>query len=122
MTSVTPLKLGTPPLPTSFAPLCVHTPLLRLNNQIAPTAKLPPGPSNLSCWAQLPPLRVKIHAAPAPPLSFCPPIIAVLPSAESATEIPCRAGPIAPLPTSLPPCCVHMLPERVKIQAAPLAP
>src|SRR6516164_5021999 len=44
--------------------------------------------------------------------------MAVLPSAENATDMPCRALPTAPVPTSLAPCWVQMLPLRLNIQAA----
>ena len=52
-----------------------------------------------ACWVQTPPLRVR----PTPPrseLSPGPPTIAVLPSADSATEKPCPPFPTAPVPTS----------------------
>ncbi len=73
------------------------------------------------CCDHTPPLRVKTHAAPWEPSSG-PPTIAVLPSAEIATELPCRAAPTAPAPTSLVPCCDHTPALRVKIHAAPVAP
>src|SRR5580704_13525275 len=77
-----------------------------------------PVPTNLlPCWVQIPPLRVKTHAAPAPELSSNPPTIAVLPSPDSATEKPCRAGPTARVPTSL--LLVQARPLRVKTHAAP---
>ena len=38
------------------------------------------------CWLQTPPLRTKTHAAPAFAASLIPPMMAVLPSPESATE------------------------------------
>jgi hypothetical protein len=45
--------------------------------------------------------------------------MAVLPSAESATEEPWEAGPEAPLPTSF--CCwVQVVPLRLKTHAAPV--
>ena len=56
------------PVPTSFAPCCVHTP----------------------------PVRVYTHAAPVLKLSSTPPTIAVLPSAEIETDRPCAAAPIDP--------------------------
>jgi hypothetical protein len=79
-------------VPTSFGP-CVHTP----------------------------PERVNTHAAPPPtPLvSLGPPMRAVLPSVDSATEEPWAAGDAAPVPTSFAllrphatrarehPCCSH---------------
>src|SRR5258708_6689581 len=78
-------------VPTSFEPCCVHTP----------------------------PLRVYTHAAPMFALSIAPPTMAVFPSADSATVPPCCEAPIAPVPTSFVPCCVHTLPLRVNTHAAP---
>src|SRR5260221_13403321 len=43
----------------------------------------------------------KTHAAPTNELSTGPPTTAVLPSADSATELPWREGATAPVPTSL---------------------
>src|SRR5262249_29470319 len=63
--------------------------------------------------------RTNTHAAPALPLSPVPPTTALLPSAESAAEKPCLDAPLAPLPTSLPPCWVHTPPLRVNTQRAP---
>src|SRR5438105_3514338 len=49
-------------------------------------------------------------------------MMAVLPSAESATESPCRPLlPTDPEPTSLLPCCVHTPPLLVQTHAAPPA-
>src|SRR6202167_6137526 len=80
------------PVPTSLLPCCVHAPPERANTQAAPAFELSPGP----------------------------PISAVLPSPDRAAEAPCdTAGPEAPAPTSLTPCCVQALPERVNTQAAP---
>ena len=76
-----------------------------------PTAPVPT--SLLRCWVQTPLLRVKTHAAPVFQLSKGPPTMAVLPSADSATEAPCLALPTAPLPTSLLPCWVQTPPLRV---------
>ena len=46
-----------------------------------------PEPTSLSpCWVHVEPLRVNAQAAPAEPLSANPPISAVLPSADRATE------------------------------------
>src|SRR5262249_55030062 len=80
----------------------------------------------LPCWFQTPlELRVKTQTAPAPELlpalelSLGPPTMAVLPSADSATEVPCWALPIAPVPTNLLPCWLQTPPLRVKTQAAP---
>src|SRR5271166_1369164 len=80
------------------------------------------------CCVQIPALRVNTHAAPAAPrpkgtdrsheLSSGPPTMAVLPSADSATDMPWRALPTAPVPTSLWPCCVQTPPLRVKTHAA----
>jgi hypothetical protein len=47
--------------------------------------------------------------------------MAVLPSADSATETPWAASPTAPLPTSLAPCWLHMPALRVKAHVAPAA-
>src|SRR5260370_146136 len=57
--------LPSAPLPTSFLPCCVQTPLLRVNT----------------------------HAAPVLLLSDHPPTMAVLPSADSATALPWRGHP-----------------------------
>src|SRR5580658_9050339 len=46
---------------------------------------------------------------------------AVLASADSATEKPCRAVPIALVPTSFDPTCVHTPPLWVNIQTAPVS-
>src|SRR5271157_3695923 len=79
-----------------------------------------PAPASLPpCWVHTPPERVNTQVAPAPPLSPDPPTMAVLPSAESATEEPCVAFPTAPAPASLPPCWVHAPPERVYTHVAP---
>src|ERR1700720_4776840 len=83
-----------------------------------PTAPVPT--SLLPCWVQTPPLRMKTHAAPFAS-SPNPPTTAVLPSADSATEMPCSAGPTAPAPTSFLPCWVHTPPLRVKTHAAPVS-
>ena len=84
-----------------------------------PTAPVPT--SLLPCWVQTPLLRVNTHAAPASALlSKGPPTIAVLPSADSATDQPCAAGATAPVPTSLLPCWVQTPPLRVKTHAAPM--
>src|SRR5262249_33159582 len=47
---------------------------------------------------------------------------AVFPSADTATEIPWRAGPAAALPTSLEPSWLHTPPLRVHTHAAPTPP
>src|SRR5208282_6573826 len=71
-----------------------------------PAAPVPT--SLLPCWFHTTPLRVKTHAAPMPLLSSGPPTMAVLPSADTATEVPwSTCGPAAPLPTSFDPCCVN---------------
>src|SRR5262249_57225347 len=82
-----------------------------------PTAPLPT--SFLPCCVQVAPLRVNTHAPSAPQ----PPTMAVLPSAESATEIPWpggNGGSPAPLPTRLLPSCVQILPLRAETHAAPV--
>src|SRR5262249_60559709 len=78
----------TPPVPTSLFPCCVQTPLLRLNTQ----------------------------AAPVFPLSDHPPTIAVLPSADSATDMPWRALPTAPVPPNWFPCRLQPPPLRLNTQ------
>src|SRR5262245_10097539 len=92
-------------------------------------ALLTPTSFSPSC-VQLLPLRLKTHAAPAAPspkgtdgshiLSLGPPTIAVLPSAERATDHPWFEPPTAPLPTSFLPCCVHTPRLRLNTQAAPV--
>src|ERR1039458_5698736 len=85
-----------------------------------PTA---PVPTSLPpCWFHTPPERVYSHAAPRRPLSPKPPTMAVFPSAESPTELPCCALPTAPVPTSFSPCWFQTPPERVYTQAAPALP
>src|SRR3982074_1029706 len=81
-----------------------------------------PSISLLPCCVQTPPLRPNTHAVPTLLLSDHPPTTAVLPSAESATDMPWRALPTAPTPTSLLPCCVQTPPLRVNTHAAPAAP
>src|SRR5713226_5327247 len=90
---------------------------------MTPTA---PVPTSLApCWLHTPAERVNTHAAPTPPLSPGPPTKAVFPSADSATDVPCCTSPCsalpatAPVPTSLPPCWLHVLPERVYTHTAP---
>src|SRR4029079_9330643 len=99
-------------LPTNFLPCCVQTPPVRVKIHAAPMLLLSAGPptmavlpsadnatampwralpaapvptSLLPCCAHASPLRVNIHA----PSLRQPPRIAVLPSAESATDTPC---------------------------------
>ena len=62
---------------------------------------------------------MKTQTAPEPLLSAVPPLSAVLPSPDNATESPCEALPIAPLPLSFAPCCVQVEPLRVNTKAAP---
>src|SRR5258708_5313669 len=45
--------------------------------------------------------------------------MAMLPSADSATDMPWRALPTAPVLTSLLPCCIQTPPLRVNTHAAP---
>src|SRR3984893_1930492 len=80
-----------------------------------PTAPLPT--SFLPCCFQTSPLRANTHAVPVLLASDQPPTIAVLPSADNATDMPCRAAPTAPLPTSFLPCCVHTSPLRMNTKA-----
>src|SRR4029079_8139210 len=86
----------------------------------APIAPVPT--SLLPCWVQVVPERVNTQAAPALTLSPTPPISAVLPSADSATALPCGALPTGPVPTSLLPSWVQVAPERVNTQTAPALP
>src|SRR6516225_5687339 len=89
---------------------------------LGPTAPLPT--SLLPCWVQTPPLRVNTHAAPTPVLSSDPRTMEVLPSADSAPEVPWPAGKgslASPVPTSLLPCWVQTPPLRVNTHAAPTA-
>src|SRR3977135_4741622 len=81
-----------------------------------------PSISLLPCCVQTPPLRLNTHAVPALLLSDNPPTTAGLPSAESATDMPWRALPTAPTPTSLLPCCVQTPPAAGEHNAAPAAP
>src|SRR5262249_14938849 len=70
-------------------------------------------PANTGC--------ANTQAAPAKSLSWGPPTMAVLPSAESETELPWPAGPTVPVPTSLEPCWLQTpLKESVNIHAAPV--
>src|SRR5215471_2042893 len=149
---------ATAPMPISLF-CCVQIPALRVNTHAAPVAprakganrspRLSPGPprmavlpsadnatdmpwralppasgptSFLPCCVQTPPVRVNTQAAPVLLLSDQPPTRAVLPSADSATDIPWprgNAGSLASLPTSLLPSCVHTSPLRENTQAAP---
>src|SRR2546425_1232077 len=65
------------------------------------------------------PLFTNTHAAPALPLSSGPPTMAVFPSADTPTDLPCAAPPTAPAPTSLSPCWLHTPLECVNTHAAP---
>src|SRR5262249_41127456 len=121
----------TAPVPNSLFPCWVHTPPLRVNTHAAPTpllsknpptmavlpppdsateepcAAVPPAPvptSLLPCCVHPPPLRVNTHAVPALLLSSGPPTIAVLPSADSATDQPCSVVRAASGGNGLTPC------------------
>ena len=86
----------------------------------------PPVPTSLlPCCVQTSPLRVNTHAAPVVLLSLGPPTMAVLPSADSATDAPWDHKPppySLVVPTSLSPCCVQTPPLRVNTHAAPSRP
>ena len=126
------LAFPTAPVPTSLLPCWVQTPPLRVKTHAAPTYELSKGPPTMAvlpssdratekpwpsaptapvptnllpCCVQTPPLRVKTHAAPVILLSASPPTMAVLPSADSATDQPCSASPTTAVPTSFDPCC-----------------
>jgi hypothetical protein len=131
------LAFPTAPVPTSFDPCWLHTPALRVKTHTAPADALSPNPPTMAvlpspdsatelpwlaplvpltapvptslipCWLRTPALRVNTHTAPAPALSPAPPTMAVLPSAESATESPWLAEPLAPVPTRFEPCWVN---------------
>src|SRR5438105_575498 len=85
--------------------------------------------TSLFCCVQILSLRVNTHAAPVAPrpkganrshrLSPGPPKIAVLPSADNATDVPWQALPTASVPTSFLPCCVQTPPLRENTHAAP---
>src|SRR5262245_14998485 len=85
--------------------------------EVVPMAPVPT--SLFPFWDQVDPLRVNPQVAPAPDASASPPESAVLPSADAATEKPWFAFPVAPVPTSLLPCCVQVEPLLVKTQIAP---
>src|SRR6516164_3515596 len=71
-----------------------------------PTASVPT--SLLPCWLQTSALlRVKTQAAPVLEWSSRPPMIAVLPSPDSATDHPWLANPTVPVASSFDPCCVN---------------
>src|SRR5262249_44039740 len=133
-----------PPVPPSLPPCCLHIPPLRMKTHTAPAkpsdgpptaavlpsadsatekpcpARAPPVPTSLACWLQnTPTVRMKTHAAPALLLSFGPPTTAVLPAAESATDVPCwMLLPTVSVPNSLA-CWLHAPPLRVNTHAAP---
>src|SRR3954470_22976931 len=138
--------VSTWPLPVSFAPCCVQLPPERVKTHAAPTRESSDGPPTSAVvpsgdsatlqpnWpspfspvpvsfapscAQAPPERVNTHAAPAEPSSPSPPIRAVFPSDDRATLMPNSAEPLAPVPVSFAPCCVHVPAERVYTHAAP---
>ena len=137
----------TPSVPTNLLPSCIHpTETKRIKIQAAPAlalSKWPPtravlpladsatdlpnqglptpseGTNFVPSCAHVVPERLKIHTAPLPPSSITPPTIAVLPSAESATEKPCQALPVFPVPINLA-CCDHVSPVRIYTQVAPM--
>src|SRR5262249_37244118 len=90
----------------------------------APCPALPTAPVPTSLcpyWVQIPPPRLNTHAAPLLELSSNPPMIAVLPSADSATDELCLvlgAGTALVL-TNLASCWVQFALLRVKTHAAP---
>src|SRR5664280_1696458 len=95
-----PLSLGPPTMAVLPSPeRATDTPCCADADTPEPTSFVP-------CGAQLTPVVVQIHAAPALPLSLDPPTMAVLPSAERATETPWEAFPDA-VPTNFGPCCVN---------------
>src|SRR4051812_14012598 len=146
-------------LAISFGPTWAHAPAELANSHTAPSFSASVGPpinaivpsaanaaltpnepprSELSsslgvsfepCWLQVPPERLKIHAAAGSAPwnsnpSSGPPMSAVLPLADSATLAPnATPTPVSFVSdgVSLPPCCVHDVPDRTKAHAAPLA-
>src|SRR5262249_4684986 len=108
-----------PAPPTAVSPPADRPPEVPSWLPWAPPPSAPLPPTLPPCWLHPPPLRVNTQAAPAPPLSFGPPTMAVLPSADSATEVPWLASPTAPVPASAPPCWVHTPPLRVNTSASP---
>src|SRR5271165_3409232 len=92
--------LSAAPVLISLLPCCVQTPALRVNTHAAPAAPRPNGTD------------------PSRALSLGPPTMAVLPSADSATDMPWRAFPAAPVPTSFSPCCIQTPPLRVNTHTA----
>src|SRR5262249_60832187 len=80
--------------------------------------------SLLPCCVQASPLRVNTHAAPVVRLSLGPPTMAVLPSADTATDAPWDHKPppySLVVPTSLA-CWLQTPPLRVNTHAAPAGP
>ena len=136
----------TEPAPTRMSGKMLHTPLVRVNTHAAPVSLLyrsPPMsavlpsadtdteipwcaipsrtvPQSLSpCWVHAPLICVKIHMAPVPSLSLSPPTTTVVPSADTATELPCPAIILeTPVPTSL--ICEPLV--RLYTHAAPAPP
>src|ERR1019366_6039625 len=75
------------------------------------------------CCCQIAPILVNTQAAPTLPLSDGPLMMAVFPSPDNATEVPCStcrlAFRTAPLPTNFEPCWVQTPPLGVNTHAAP---
>ncbi len=68
------------------------------------------------------PVWLKKTVAAPMPLSFSgAPMSAVVPSAESATDVPWLGRPTVPAPTSFNPCWAQTPPLRVQTHAAPVA-
>src|SRR5262245_28760970 len=129
-------------LPISFLS-CDQLPPLRLNTQAAPIPPLsldPPTmmtlpsadsategtdfptalvPTSFLSSVHRPPSRVNTNPPPPAPSSTSAPTMAILPSAESATDVPWRALLVL---TSFSPSCVQPPPLRLKTHAAPAAP
>ena len=85
----------------------------------------PPEPRNLlpCCTHVTPPsLDTKTHTEPNPEASFGAPTTNIEPASLSAIAAPCAPLPVAPVPTNLLPCCVHVVPLRLKIHVAPMLP
>src|SRR5262249_6205392 len=112
-----PLRVNTAAAPTPRSPADPPTSAILPSADRAtdvPWRAFPALTSLLPCCSQTFALRANTHAAPAAPrpkgtdpshgLSPGPPTMAMLPSADSATDVPWRALPTAPLPTSFLPC------------------
>ena len=88
----------------------------------APTTSVKFARITLCCVQAFAPPGVGLNTqiAPAALLSAGPPMAATNPSADKARACPWLEGDVPPVPTNLPPCCVQVIPVRVKAQNAPM--